>query len=150
MWKYVLKRIVLALVTAVIILSISFILVKLLKYEKPLGTDSQKYSYYKHDVALGYVLDYPSPQENLGEQLWSYTDSDNMPHYFYETPILSQYASWVKNIFTKWDWGLSRKILPNNTAMKIIADGLPVTILLNVLSVIFSVPLGILLGIFAA
>ena len=37
MWKYVLKRIGLALMTSFIILSLSFILIKCLPFERPIG-----------------------------------------------------------------------------------------------------------------
>ena len=47
MWKYVLKRIGLAIVTAFIILSLTFILIKCLPFSKPLGTNDQKFSYYQ-------------------------------------------------------------------------------------------------------
>lgn len=150
MWKYVLKRMGLALVTAFIILSLSFILIKLLPYQKPLGTDSNKYSYYKKESSLGFVTDLQFEDESYGTPLWKYTDSTNTTHVFYKTPVLKQYGSWLKNIVTKWDWGQSTYILPNNSALPIIIERLPTSISINVLSVIFSVPLGILLGIIAA
>ena len=45
MTKYVFKRIALALMTAVIILSLTFILIKLLPFEQPVGLDPQKFAY---------------------------------------------------------------------------------------------------------
>ena len=46
MGKYVLKRIGLAIITAFIILSLTFILVKLLPFERPLGDDSKQIAYF--------------------------------------------------------------------------------------------------------
>ena len=149
MLKYVLKRIGLAIVTAFIILSLSFILIKSLPYSKPLGTDDQKYSYYLKEVNLGFVVDLPNETSGYGELLFSIT-TDKISHYFYQRPIFDQYFSWLKNIVTKWDWGQSTYILPSNPAGPIIAQKLPASIRINILSVIVSVPLGILLGIIAA
>ena len=150
MWRYVLKRLGLALVTAFIILSVSFMLIKLLPFSKPLGTDEQKYSYYLEEVSKGYVLDFEMEQQDYGERLWQYTDQTGKEHNFYQTPIITQYVRWLGNIFTKWDWGQSTYILPGNPAGTIIGLRLPTSISINILSVIVSVPLGILLGIVAA
>lgn len=149
MLKYVLKRIGLAVVTAFIILSLSFILIKSLPYSKPLGTNDQKYSYYLKEVNLGFVVDLPNETSGYGELLFSIT-TDKISHYFYQRPIFDQYFSWLKNIVTRWDWGQSTYILPSNPAGPIIAQKLPASIRINILSVIVSVPLGILLGIIAA
>lgn len=149
MWKYVLKRIGLALVTAFIILSLSFILIKSLPYSKPLGTDDQKYAYYLREVNLGFVVDFPVQTSGYGTLLFSYGSGKNA-HYFYQNPIFHQYFGWLKNIITKWDWGQSTYILPSNPAGPIIAQKLPASIKINILSVLVSVPLGILLGIIAA
>lgn len=151
MIKYVLKRIGLALITAFIILSLTFILVKLLPFEKPIGQIPQMFSYYEKQVALGYVDKYfISKDAELGEALWKYRDSTGTNHYYYEVPIMRQYFSWLKNIITKWDWGVSLKITPNVNATVLIAERLAVSIKINIISVIFSVPIGIALGIWAA
>lgn len=150
MWKYVLKRIGLAVVTAFIILSITFLLMKLLPFQKPIGTDSEKFSYYARQVYLGYVYDFGSQQSGLGEALWSYKDAANQWHYYYEVPAMTQYFRWLENIFTRWDWGASIAISPNLSAITIIGQRLPVSMTLNIISTIFAVPLGIILGIVAA
>jgi len=63
---------------------------------------------------------------------------------------MEQYGNWLVNIFTKWDWGYSKTYAPNQAASVIIMQRIGYSIRLNILSVIFSVPLGILLGIWAA
>ena len=152
MAKYVIKRLILAFITAIIIITITFFLIKLLPFEKPVGTYAERYSYYMHQVSLGflqYSIDEPMPQ--LGDYIEKIQlDKDSPYYYFYETPIFTQYASWMRNIITKWDWGVSLSIQPNVDAMAIIFGRLPVTIRINFWSVIFSVPLGIALGIWAA
>jgi oligopeptide transport system permease protein len=62
---------------------------------------------------------------------------------------LDQYFTWLKNIFTKWDWGTSTVLEPNSSAIHIIFKRLPVSFSVNIISVLLSVPLGILLGIVA-
>ena len=151
MWKYVLKRIGLALVTTVIIISLSFFLIHLLPYQKPLGNYEARYSYYQKEIHLGYV--YESPVEIPAEEKY-FVDKVELKmvgeKYIYQTRTSKLYFIWAKNILTKWDWGVSTFINPGNSAGAIIMSKLPTTIKINFWSVIFSVPLGILLGIWAA
>ena len=51
---------------------------------------------------------------------------------------------------SKWDWGYSKNVQPNVAASTIIMSRIGYSIRLNILSVVFSVPIGILLGIWAA
>ncbi len=149
MWKYVLKRIILALITTFIILSLTFILMKLLPFPLGVGNENEQASYYNHQVYLGFVFDSKVPL-NGKESLWSYVDSDRISHYYYQVPVMQQYFSWLRNIFLHWDWGVSNKIMPNVNAINIILSRLPNSMYLNIISVIISVPLGIILGIIAA
>ena len=151
MFKYILKRIGLAFVTLIIILSITFILIKQLPVELPIGTDNQTFGYCKNQVVLGYFIDSPFERDDCGIKIFSYTEKGtNTPHNFYEVPTMKQYGNWVKNIVTKWDWGYSTKIMPRNKALPIIMSKLPTSVKLNIFAVLFSVPLGIALGIWAA
>lgn len=146
MVKYVLKRIGLAFITAFVIISLTFILIKLLKFEPPIGQESALFTFYEKQVALGYMQKFSRPQSKLGEALWDYRDSV----YYYQTPIMTQYFSWLKNIVTKWDWGVSSVISQNVDATVLIGERLIVSMRLNIFSVIVSVPAGIALGIWAA
>lgn len=155
MTKYVIKRILLALFTTFIILSLTFILIKIMPFPMPMGSKIEaQNAYFLKQVELGYVLAFDSPQEQLGEYIFKYTTSGSLTNtqttYYYVKPVLSQYFSWLANIFTKWDWGVSNKIQPNVEVIRIILGRLPNTIKINIWSVIISVPLGILLGIIAA
>ena len=149
MTKYVLKRIGLALVTAFIILSLTFILIKLLPFQKLIGQEAEMFSYYEKQVYQGYVYRFGSLQPNLGEPLWN-TMLNGRPVYYYNVPVFVQYFSWLRNIITRWDWGTSRVISPNLSAIVIIGKRLPISMLLNIISTLISVPLGIILGIIAA
>lgn len=149
MTKYIIKRVLLAIVTLFIILSLTFILIQLLPFEKPVGTSSQQLAYYSKQASLGYLVQTSTINEKLGTPLYT-TSIGEKTYYFYQAPILGQYFSWLKNIFTKWDWGVSKSVEPNRDVMSIILKGLPVTIEVNIISVVISVPLGIGLGIWAA
>ena len=149
MWKYVLKRLGLAVVTLVIILSLTFILIKLLPFQKPIGQISQQFAYYETQVKLGFVQKFNFKNEEFKDFLWTYTALGKTT-YYYEVPVMTQYFRWIKNIVTEWNWGTSTFIAPNVSATVIIGERLLTTIKINIFSVIFSVPLGLLLGIWAA
>ncbi|MCH5159668.1 MAG: ABC transporter permease [Clostridiales bacterium] len=149
MWKYILKRIGLALLTAIIILSLTFILIKLLPPQRFIGTPQQRTAYYNNEVRLGFL--YSSETELEGVE---YVDhliyEDKTEIFYYKTPVMQQYISWIGNILTKWDWGTSQKIEPNVEVTVIMGARLLTSMKINILSVIVSVPLGIALGIWAA
>lgn len=145
MWKYVLKRIFLAFITSFIILSLTFILMKLLPFQKPIGTNSECYSYYGKQIYLGFVVTFDQEMTGYGELLWKFEGK-----YYYQVPIFEQYFNWLGNIITRWDWGTSYKVAPNLSATTIIGKRIPISMSLNIISTIVAVPLGIILGIIAA
>ena len=149
MLKYSIKRIILAFITCFIILSLTFILIKLLPTTRAVGTDAQVFTFYNKQVVLGYMYDFSTPHPEYGELIHSMQDSSKQWHYFYVKPVMEQYAVWITNIFTKWDWGTSTSVQINFSAMTIIFQRLPVTFYINILSTVIAVPLGILLGIWA-
>ena len=159
MFKYVLKRIGLALVTSFIILSLTFILIKLLPEDRPIGQITQQIAYYDKQVQLGYVYRFVGEEHpEYGKFLFTVaekvTNSDGKLEdrnvYYYKVPVMRQYGSWLRNIITRFDWGTSRKLQPNVRASVIIGEKLGFSIRINIFSVLFSVPIGIALGIWAA
>jgi ABC-type dipeptide/oligopeptide/nickel transport system permease component len=68
----------------------------------------------------------------------------------YNEPLMVQYGIYWKNILTKWDFGTSWYISYNKPAWNLMMDRLLPTVLLNVYSLILSVPLGLALGVYAA
>jgi len=150
MWKYVLQRIALILFTAFIILSLTFILIKLLPPGTPSGFPASVQAFYLKQVGLGYMLDFNEPQLGLGNQLYNWVDSAEVSHYIYVRPVMDQYFSWLYNIFTKWDWGTSTNVSIGQSAMVIILERLPVTIEINLITSVIAVPVGFGLGIWAA
>ena len=150
MLKYSIKRVLLALLTAFIILTLTFFLVKSLGIkDTTMGAkENVRYAFFVKQESLGFAISFPTPVTGYGDLLaqFHFTEGD---YYFYEMPLLDQYFAWLRNVFTAWDWGTSISIEPNVSAVVIIAERLPTSLFLNVISVIVSVPLGIGLGIFA-
>ena len=120
MKKYVIKRILLMIFTLFVITTLCFVLIKLLEPNE-ITNIAQK----EREEAI---------REALG----------------YNQPILVQYFIYLKNIFTRFDFGVSFKISYLASVNSIIGSKLLPTVLLNVYSLIISIPLGILLGIVAA
>lgn len=150
MAKYVAKRIGLAFMTAYIILSLTFILVKLLPFERPLGGEAQQIAYFDKQCNLGYVYRFDYERPEYGTCLYKTLPDHGRSNYYYQVPVMTQYVNWLKNITTKWDWGYSKTFQPNVSAAVIISSRIGYSIRLNILSAIFSVPIGIALGIWAA
>ena len=120
MWKYVIKRLILMLFTLFIIVTMTFILVHILPREMP--TDkTQAQAIAARWEALGY-----------------------------NKPVLQQYGIYLKNIFTQWDFGTSWYISPRKPALGVLTSRILPTVLVNLYSMIISVPLGIALGVYAA
>ncbi len=120
MLKYVLKRIALMLVTFLIIISICFVLIKLVPVTD--GTDEIR---NEQEKAI---------REALG----------------YNKPIIVQLGIYLKNLIFHLELGVSWKIQRTISVSSMIVSKLPPTVILNFYSLILSIPIGIALGIFAA
>ena len=70
--------------------------------------------------------------------------------YHLDKPILTQYAIFLKDVVTSWDWGVSLKLSMNVPVWGLIVDKIPVTLYINVFSLMISLPIGIAFGILAA
>lgn len=120
MVKYILKRIGLMLLTLIVIMFMCFVLIRMLPREMPMRGDQAEATMQRWE-ALGY-----------------------------NKPILTQWWIYLKNIVTKWDFGTSWSIDYLEPAWDVIADRLLPTVLVNLYSLILSIPLGLGLGILAA
>ncbi len=120
MTKYVIKRVLLMFLTLFIITTICFMLVRMLPRQLPQEKNLQEVIKARWE-ALGYGK-----------------------------PLLVQYGIYLKNIITDWDFGTSWYISFRTPAWDVLMDRLLPTILVNLYSFIFSIPVGIALGIFAA
>ena len=121
MAKYALKRLVLMLFTFFAIMLICFTLIKLL----PLP-ESAKYGTQAELIQLS--------REARG----------------YNKPIIEQFFIFWERIFTAWDWGVGEEYKTGLNVAEVFATRLPATVLVNLYSIILSIPIGIGLGIFAA
>jgi oligopeptide transport system permease protein len=68
----------------------------------------------------------------------------------YNKPYMVQFAIFVKNVVTKFDWGVSEKLYYGRDVVEIFFEKLPATMIVNFYSIIFAIPIGVGLGIFAA
>ncbi|MBR2955873.1 MAG: ABC transporter permease [Clostridia bacterium] len=120
MLKYILKRLALALFVFVVIMTICFVLIKMLPSLPPeqFGKDAQVIQLRR---------------EQLG----------------YNKPIMEQYfIFWGQAL--KGNWGISESLYPMSDVWDTFVEKLPYTVAINIYSMLISVPIGLALGIFAA
>ena len=120
MLKYVLKRLALMVFTLFVIVAITFVLVRMLPREMPIEKNLQEVIKARWE-ALGY-----------------------------NKPILQQFWIYLKNIFTDFDFGTSWYISPRKPALEVLTSRFLPTVLVNLYSMLVSVPIGIMLGVYAA
>lgn len=122
MGKYILQRLVLMFITLFIIMTICFVLIRMLPNQ------------------------IPPAQGDFGAAVKAMREA-----WGYNKPVLTQYGIFLKNIFTKWDWGFCTTVGTYlEPVTKYLANKLPVTVILNVYTMLISVPLGIAFGVYAA
>lgn len=121
MFKYVLKRIALMIFVFFVILTMCFVLVKLLPQ-----TEAQQFG---KDANL-----IQQRREALG----------------YNKPILVQYAIFLKRSVAGGDWGISETLYRGQEVWDVFISKIPATLMVNIYSMLLSVPLGLLFGIYAA
>lgn len=68
----------------------------------------------------------------------------------YNKPYMVQFGIFLKNVITDFDWGVSDKIYYGRNVVDVFMEKLPASMVVNFYSIIFSIPIGIGLGIFAA
>ncbi len=68
----------------------------------------------------------------------------------YNKPYLVQFGIFLKNIFTNFDWGYSEQLYTGRLVTEVFAEKLPATMIVNLYSIIWTIPVGITLGIIAA
>ncbi len=68
----------------------------------------------------------------------------------YNKPYMVQFGIFLRDVFTRWDWGVSDKLYFGQDVAAIFAQKIPATVIVNLYSIIFSIPIGIMLGIWAA
>ena len=121
MFKYVLKRIALMFFVFFVILTMCFVLVKLLPTTEATQFGKDANLIQQRREALGY-----------------------------NKPILVQYGIFLKKSVLGSDWGISETLYRGQEVWQVFKSKLPATLIVNVYSMLLSVPLGLLLGIYAA
>jgi len=121
MVKYVIKRILLMLMVFMIIISMCFVLVKLLP-NKPAEQ-------FGKDMAVIEMR-----RELLG----------------YNKPIIEQYWIFIQRSLIGGDWGISETLYIGQDVWEKFMEKMPATITVNVYTMLFAVPIGLALGIYAA
>ena len=69
MVKYTIERLLLAFVTAAIILTLTYFMMKQLPFQMPIGGDEVKFAYFQKELNLGNVLRFTSEQNGYGDLL---------------------------------------------------------------------------------
>jgi oligopeptide transport system permease protein len=70
--------------------------------------------------------------------------------YGYNEPLLVQYGIFLWNVITKFDWGVSMQIQWLKPVSAVLFDRLPATMFINIFAILISIPVGLILGIYAA
>lgn len=123
MLRYSAKRIMLAFITLFIILSLTYILVKFLP---------------ANVIPIDLLREKGFDIEAFKKQ------------YGFDQPVWGQYILWVRNVFTKWDWGISMQMRMGMNSFDVLFEKMPTTIRLNLIAFVISMPLGFIFGIVAA
>ncbi len=151
MTKYVIKRILFVLLTCFIVLSLTYILINCLEMPTVVSSNpGQVIAYYRDQADKGFVLEFTSPQTGYGNLLRSVTSGSGVTYYYYAKPVMDRYIQWLSNVLLRWDWGVSSNFSINTPCIDILMQRLPVTISINVIAVLVSVPLGIGFGVICA
>ena len=138
MFKYVLKRLGLMLMTFCIIMLMCFTLIKLLPIVVTVQIGQDANIIYRQLEARGYIT---NVVYDASTQLWSY---DNVP-------ILRQLWFYLQRIFQgDFGIGVSMAEYRNQPVWDVFMEKMPPTVLINVYSTLIGVPIGLGLGIFAA
>ena len=121
MFKYTLQRIFYMLVVFLIITCMCFVLIRMLP---PLPLDPMR------------------PETKVVEARRELMG--------YNKPYLVQFGIFLKNVITEFEWGVSEKLYYGRDVTDVFFEKLPATMIVNLYSILGSIPLGIGLGIFAA
>lgn len=121
MFKYIGQRIIAMLITFFLIITLSFFIIRLMPQN---------------------IFDHPDVPPDVRIIL------EEKMHL--NEPISVQYYYYLRGVILEGDFGTSVMIRPGKPVFDVIAEQIPITMLLNVLSLFISLPLGILFGMLAA
>ena len=126
-FKYIIKRLLFLLLTFLIIISMCFVLVRMLPNDPP--------QQFGKDMELVLKSRY---RQGL-------TDINGNP-----IPMLNQYFNFVSKTLLGFNWGIGEKLFNTRKCFDVFTELLPNTVLVNAYSSLLAVPLGLMFGIYAA
>jgi len=121
MLKYIWKRLIIAIFTLLIILSVAFAVVRLMPG-----------SVYDDPNLSASVIAILEEKAHLNE------------------PIYIQYGYFIKGIILENNWGVSVKVEPGVPAFQVLLSKIPISLTINLMSLIIAIPIGIVVGIISA
>ncbi len=138
MFKYVMKRIGLMLFTFLIIVTMCFVLIKLLPIPTTALPGQDPEIVMRTLEGRGWITNIREGSNGV----WEYD----------RVPILLQYGNYIKRIVTEGDFGIVTTYgeYLNMDIWEVFVSHLPPTILINIYSTLLGVPIGLALGILAA
>ena len=138
MFKYVTKRLGLMLFTFFIIFTMCFVLIKLLPIPTNALPGQDPEIVMKTLEGRGWITNIKEGDNGV----WTYD----------RVPILLQFGTYLKRIFTQGDFGIVTTYgeYLNMNIWQVFVSHLPPTILINIYSTLIGVPIGLGLGILAA
>ncbi len=138
MFKYVMKRICLMLLTFFVIFTMCFVLIKLLPIPTNALPGQDPEVVMKTLEGRGWITNIREGKNGV----WEYD----------RVPIILQYINYFKRILTEGDFGIATtygEYLSMNI-WNVFVSHLPPTVLINIYSTLIGVPVGLALGIIAA
>ncbi len=160
MLRYTLVRFLWIFVVLFIILSINFILLKLAPMYPPATRDDREL-WLARQINDGYYIEiletdpdfitlFRTNPEQIRQKNHFYRDEGNAIRIYKPVPVPVQYFRWISNIVLDWNWGLSTQVEVNRPAFSVLTAKMPVTLRLNIIALIFYIPIGFTFGIIAA
>jgi oligopeptide transport system permease protein len=120
--KYFFKRLIALAITLFIILTAAFLVIRLMP---------------------GSIYD---DINNLSPDMLAVLEAK----YHFNEPLLTQYRYFLEDIVFRGDWGTSIAVQPKAPVWEVLTTRIPISLQLNIISLIISLPIGMLAGIFAA
>lgn len=161
MLRYITTRMIWIFVMLLAIVSVNFVLLKLAPSYPP-ATKEERAMYFNKQVSDGYMevrlITEEKEKLEIRDKIATattikgsyYEDNGEIIRAYEPIAISRQYFAWLKNVMTKWDWGISTRVEPGRPVFDIIKDRIPTTMLINIIALFFYIPIGIGLGIIAA
>ncbi len=159
MLRYTAIRVVWIFIMIFTILSMNYIILKSAPQFAP-TTEDDKELYFARQVSEGNFTDevirdqelidqYLNDEIEIHQDGWI-KDEGSQIRIYEPVPVMVQYVRWLEGIFTEWHWGYSTRVAANTEVFEVLSTRIPVTLRLNLIALVFYIPIGFALGIWAA